>query len=97
VMVDDAPFWEIKPIAKPRTLDRVWEYRYGPHLFEVTECWVWCTVRYIQAADTYRGKNIKKYLLNQKVPIFLRNSTIVIAKETQILAVITDCDHRLSY
>jgi hypothetical protein len=23
VMVDDAPFWEIKPIAKPRTLDRV--------------------------------------------------------------------------
>jgi len=38
-------------------------------------------IRYVKPGDVYKGKRLKKRMINQKIPLFRRNSIPVVVKK----------------
>lgn len=51
---------------------------FGDFEREWTEEYIWAIVRFPQEGDTYKWKRLKKWMLNQKIPLFWRNYIPVI-------------------
>lgn len=50
-------------------------------------------IRYAKPGDTFKGKRVKKRMLNQKIPLFRRNYIPVIEKKWKIIDIINLVEH----
>ncbi len=86
---NDKPFRESKPIAKTISITSMGTYTLGDVSFVVDdENELWSEARFPQEWDSFHGKRLKKYLLNQKIPLFWRNYLVVLEKEWKIIRIL---------
>ena len=80
-------FWKQK-ITKSKKLTVHWKQEYNWYIFTAPKEWVWKTIRYPIEWDTYKKKRLLKYMLNKKIPVFMRNTTPVIESNKEIIAIL---------
>lgn len=80
-------FWK-KKYTQKKNITQHWKQEYNWYTFVAPKEWIWNTIRYPKEWDTYKNKRLLKYMLNKKIPVFMRNTTPVIASRKGIIAVL---------
>lgn len=80
-------FWENKHDNKKK-ITHSWLLQFDHNIYSIKEEWIGYTVRYPQSWDIYKKKRLLKVLLNRKIPFFMRNTTVVIADGSKIVAIL---------
>ena len=82
-------FWKQKhPQSKKITPH--WKQEFNWYTFTAPKNRKWYIVRYPIEWDTYKKKRLLKYMLNNKVPVFMRNTTPIIVYKNKIISVLVD-------
>ena len=82
----ETKFWE-KLLNQERELTKVWIQNFWPFSLEIKEDMLWGVLRFPRENDHFRGKTLKKRMVNRKIPIFFRNSVPLVEKSGNIIVV----------
>lgn len=81
-------FWKKKHTQKKKITVH-WKQEYNWYIFDAPKERIWNTIRYPIEWDVYKKKRLLKYMLNKKVPVFMRNTTPVLVSDNKIIAVLS--------
>ncbi|RKW24761.1 tRNA lysidine(34) synthetase TilS [Candidatus Gracilibacteria bacterium] len=82
----EAKFWE-EMLNQERELTKVGIQNFGPFSLEIKEDMLGGILRFPRENDHFRGKTLKKRMINRKIPIFFRNSVPLVEKGGNIIVV----------
>ena len=82
----ETKFWE-EMLNQERELTKVWIQNFWPFSLEIKEDMLWGVLRFPRENDHFRGKTLKKRMINRKIPIFFRNSVPLVEKGGNIIVV----------
>ncbi len=88
VVKTDKKFWEVVPPNEKRYLKTSWSCYFFWKKININYNHLWGLLRLPEKKDLYKWKKIKKAMLNQKIPFFLRDVTPVVEKNWQILDIL---------
>ena len=81
-------FWE-RVIDEEMEVKKLWKIKFWDFEIDIKDKnQIWSIIRFSKPKDIYKWKNLNKYLLNKKIPIFWRNYRPVIVKDKLIIEII---------
>jgi tRNA(Ile)-lysidine synthetase-like protein len=84
----DKKFWEDIP-TKSKKITHSWVLHFDRNIITIPEAWLWYTIRYPQPGDMYKKKPLSKAFIAQKIPQFLRTTTMVVADGNNIITILS--------
>lgn len=76
-----------KTLTLEKKVTEIWIQTFGLFQIEVWPELLWATIRFPRANDAFHSKSLKKRMLNQKIPIFRRNTLPLAEKDGNIILV----------
>lgn len=84
-----------KKLAHIKKIDKIWIYEISWIKINIDDKkYIWWKLRFMKEGDVYRSKNLNKYFINKKIPIFWRNFIPLVIKDWEIQKVFTDIINR---
>lgn len=80
-------FWK-KKYDFVTTIKGHWKQVINWYTYLIPKKYVWKSCRYPQEWDTYKKKRLLKVMLNNKIPVFMRNTTPVIIDWSKIISLL---------
>lgn len=82
----DKRFWQ-KELCLEKEITEVWIQTFGLFQLEVNKELIGARLRFPRSEDSFRWKTLKKWMLNQKIPIFWRNALPLAEKDGKVIVV----------
>lgn len=79
-------FW-LKELFLEKEVKEIWIQIFGLFQVEVWEDLLWTKIRFPRSDDQFQWKTLKKRMINQKIPIFWRNSLPLAEKDGKVIFV----------
>lgn len=80
-------FWKEKH-HKTYTIKHYWKQEIDWYTYIIPKGYVWKKARYPLEWDEFKKKRLLKYMINQKIPVFLRNVTPIIIEKNIVLSLL---------
>lgn len=76
-------FWEYQ-FSDYIEIKQSWKYNFFWYYLDIPDEFLWWIIRFPKNWDVFKNKTIWKYMINQKIPRFIRNYIPVVEKDWQI-------------
>lgn len=80
-------FWKQKH-TQQKKITQHWKQEYNWYTFNAPKERIWKKLRYPIEGDVYKKKRLLKYMLNKKIPVFMRNTTLVVVSDNKVISIL---------